>query len=549
MSFASQFSAGSDIAGDLISTYLTTKKRKEIADIVAAQPDQQTALTETNAPDAAQMTYDSDTGQYVPSMASIVANQGTTAPDAAPASQVPEEPQRPTFDAKTTTNFLGKNYDTAPTDTAMQGARQQAMAGVMDRYDPEAAMRYRQQAKQGELADLQLEQAKRAGILSDQALADNQAVRKAMLSGIPTVAATDSQPNGQRSDGTATDVQAQLDTGAGMGEARRLASTGVVPTGQPLNMKNLQSQHNDLQGYLRNAAPQVIKTLVGQGKLEEAKRYAEFMDSESGKAYATAWVTGLRKHAFGDHEGAVKAFEALYNNQLFDDGHTVKIDPVNGGQQYQVQMFDPQGKAVGTQTLDPKTLASQAALMLDPLRAVEFHAQQQGKRDAEGATLDRQIQLEGVRQETAGMREDRRDARLAAQIEAKANKPAGGLTQVQQRSNAEIDAAREAVSALTPAEIRRRTAKQTDTGRENPDFDPTLARASGLANRRKIGEDSVFDSRKSGSPAPQAPSADRQDVAKRFRSDPKMLSYRLGADTPNGTEVLDKSGKLVGHFK
>lgn len=342
MGFAAGFKAGMDIGGSLIDTYNTAKRQREF----------------------------SDTGTYVSSLAAIVANQGTATPDAAPVSQVPELAQRPAFNAKTTTSFLGKNYDQAPDESTMSSARIQAMAGVMEQHgDPEAAMRYRQQAKQGDLADLQLAQAKRAGLASDQATTDNQALRKAMLSGIPTVSATDNQASGQ-----------------------------PVPTGQPLTPKNLQSQHNDLQTYLRNAAPQVVKTLVSQGKLEEAQRYMAFMDSANGKAYATAWTTGLRKHAFGHHAGAIKAFEALYNGQLFDDGHTVKMDPVDGGQQYQVQMFDPQGKNVGTQTLDPKTLASQAALMLDPLRAVEFHAQQQGKRDAEAATLDRQIQFEGVRQ-------------------------------------------------------------------------------------------------------------------------------------------------------
>ncbi|MFZ4481327.1 MAG: hypothetical protein ACOYNZ_15695 [Rhodoferax sp.] len=524
MGFAAGFKAGMDIGESLIDTYNTAKRQREFSDIATAKQQVSGGDLVEGTTDAVQQQLDSGAG-----MGEARKLSSTVTP--------------------TEYKFLGTTQNTPIDDSGMSAARVAARAGVMDKYDPEAGMRYRQQAKQGELTDMQLAQTRRAGVLADQAATDNQAYRTALMSGIPPVTATDSQPSGQRMEGATTDVQQQLAAGAGMGEARTLGTTGVVPTGQPLTPKNLQSQHNDLQTYLRNAAPAVVKTLVGQGKLEEAQRYATFMDSESGKAYATAWVTGLRKHAMGDHAGAVKSFEALYNNQLYADGNVVKIDPINGGQQYQVQMFNPEGKNIGTQVLDPKTLASQAALMLDPMRAVEFHAQQAGKRDAEAATLDRQIQLEGVRQETAGMHEDRRDARLATRIEAQSNKPAGGLTQAQQRSNAEIDAARETVSAMTPAEIRRRSSKTSDTGRENPDFDPTLARASNLANRRKVGADDVFDGRQRGSPAPQAPSADRQDVAKRFRSDPKMLSYRLGADTPNGTEVLDKSGKLVGHFK
>lgn len=66
--------------------------------------------------------------------------------------------------------FLGKNYDAPLSDTQRAGARQQAMAGVMEKYgDPEGAMRYRLQAKQGELTDLQLKQAQRAGAREDKA--------------------------------------------------------------------------------------------------------------------------------------------------------------------------------------------------------------------------------------------------------------------------------------------------------------------------------------------------------------------------------------------
>lgn len=527
--------SGYGLGRQMVNDYQDAKKKKEIADIVAAQQDQQSALTETNAPAAQQMTYDSDTGQYVPSLQSVVANRGTTAPEAAP--------QLPTFDAKNTTSFLGKSYDQPLNEAGMTGARQQAMAGVMEKYgDPEGAMRYRQQAKQGDATDLLLTQAKKKGLREDQADVDNAALRKALMGGIPT--ATAGVPASQPTQGPS--VQDQLAAGAGMGEARTMASTGTIGAGQPLTPKNIATQQNDLQGYLTNAAPEVMKTLLSQGKLTEAKNYSDFVSSESGKSYATAWVTGLRKHAMGDHRGAISAFERLYNSQMYNDGQTVKIDPIGNGEQYRVQMFGADGKSIGEQTLDPATLARQAALMLNPTEAVKFHAEQQGKREAEAATLDRQVQLEVLKQETAGMHEDRRDNRLVTRLNAAPAR--GGLTLTQQKSNLEIDAARDQVATLAPAEIRRRTAKQTDTGRENPDYDGTLARASNLAGRRKVGEDSVFDNRQGGS-TQQAPAVDRQEVAKRFRSDGKMNNYRLGNATPRGTEVLDKSGKVIGHYK
>lgn len=67
-------------------------------------------------------------------------------------------------------SFLGNNYDAPLTQTQTTGARQQAMAGVMEKYgDAEGAMRYRQQAQQGTLMDMQLAQAKRTGAREDKA--------------------------------------------------------------------------------------------------------------------------------------------------------------------------------------------------------------------------------------------------------------------------------------------------------------------------------------------------------------------------------------------
>lgn len=545
MSFASQFKAGSDIAGDLINTYQTAKRRKEFADLAQQQPvdaftveqgDQLNATANATKEDGTPyytVTPGAD-GKTYSVQPNFQNETGATPTDYSPSTVAPRG-----------ASFLGKNYDAPLTESQTTGARQQAMAGILDQSDPEAAMKYRQMAQQGTATDLLIAQARKKGVRDDQADADNAALRKALMGGIPTAPA--SMPASQPTQG----VQDQLAAGAGMGDARTMASTGVtgvVGAGQPLTPNNIQTQQNDLQGYLTNAAPEVMKTLLSQGKLKEAKAYSDFIGTETGKNYATSWVTGLRKHAMGDHAGAIKSFEHLYNSQMYNDGQTVKIDPIGDGAQYRVQMFGADGKNIGSQTLDPATLARQAALMLNPTEAVKFHAEQQGKRDAEAATLDRQVQLEGLKQETAGMHEDRRDARLATQLDARANRPAGRLTQTQERSNFEIDAAREAVANLSPAEIRRRTAKQTDTGRENGDYDPTLARAANLAGRRKVGDDQTFDNRRGGS-TQQAPAVDRQEVAKRFRSDTKMSAFRLGNQTPRGTEVLDKAGKVIGHYK
>lgn len=119
------------------------------------------------------------------------------------------------------------------------------------------------------------------------------------------------------------------------------------------------------------------------------------------------------------------------------------------------------------------------------------------------------------------------------------------LSLPQHRSNAEIDAARNAVAGLTPQEIQRKTAKTTNTGRENPDFDPTLERAVTLSGRRKVGADDHFDQRQQA----QQPAGNDGDVMTRFRSDQAMQGHKLGKQTEQGTEVFDASGRLIGHYQ
>lgn len=119
------------------------------------------------------------------------------------------------------------------------------------------------------------------------------------------------------------------------------------------------------------------------------------------------------------------------------------------------------------------------------------------------------------------------------------------LTLPQVRSNFEIDAARKAVSGLTPEEIKRKTSNYTATGRENPDFDPTLAKAVSLSNRRKYGADDHFDQRQQA----QQPEGSDGDVQTRFRADAGMKGHTMGKQTDQGVEVLDASGKLIGHYR
>ena len=124
------------------------------------------------------------------------------------------------------------------------------------------------------------------------------------------------------------------------------------------------------------------------------------------------------------------------------------------------------------------------------------------------------------------------------------------LTSAQLVRNAEIDAARKKIDGIDPAAIRVKTSKFSATGRENPDYDPSLSRAAGLAGRRKVGDDPWFDQMNGGGDTQPAakPRADVADLANRFASDPAMKSMRMGRLTPQGREVIDASGKLVGYY-
>jgi len=120
-----------------------------------------------------------------------------------------------------------------------------------------------------------------------------------------------------------------------------------------------------------------------------------------------------------------------------------------------------------------------------------------------------------------------------------------GPTLAQQRGNSEIDAARERITGLTPEEIKRKTANFTSTGRENPDFDPTLAKAVTLANRRKIGDDQHFDQREQ----PRQAAGNDGDTMTRFKADQGMKGHTTGKQTENGIEVFDAAGRLIGHYR
>ncbi len=174
--------------------------------------------------------------------------------------------------------------------------------------------------------------------------------------------------------------------------------------------------------------------------------------------------------------------------------------------------------------------------------------------------LKRDLALEDRRDSRENERQDRSDARFAEALDARS-----GLTPIQRVKNKEIDGARNRIAGMSPEELRRRTSPTTATGRENPDYDPQLSARVRIANRRKYGQDDIFDQQNgvedagagtaagdgtdagTEQPAPLKPGAD--PVVQKFQSDPAMKAYRMGRVTPKGYEVVDpKSSKVVGYY-
>ncbi len=498
------------------------REQGELADAMnSATTEEQSTVSEVNAPDAQNYTKDAETGNYAPSLAAVQSGVADTLNPIV-------EPQ---YESKT--QRVDKQF-ASPADKRA-AMLQAGIDHLIAKGQPEKAFAVASNlAKMTDQEQRQADDKELRSLFSDGRLS----VRNAL----PT-----------RNEA----VRSSTATGADITGTNATLEHQSIPaegTRQAQPETKAADQQYSVDAYLKQTAPRVVQTLLKQGKLAEAKQFSEYVETEQGRAYAGQWLEGVRKHAIGDSAGALASFEKMYNGQLYNDGHTVRMTPLEDGKQYRIDQINTDGEVIGSRTGLTADLANQAAKALSPMSAVKFHAEQQAQREKEGALLDRQIQIKQLDAQRDEMREDRRDERLAARLNADAAKreATGGLTLTQQARNAEIDAARETVAGMDPAEIRRLTAKTTDTGRENPDYRPDLAKAASLAGRRKIGADDVFDQQTAGrkeaqQPQPSQPRS-REAIAKEFRSDRKMDNYRLGRDTSQGVEVLDKQGRVVGFY-
>lgn len=530
---------GSDIKGMM--------KAGELRDAATATPETietQRPGAETT-PNAGNMVYDSDTGQYLPRYmdGGKLTQQAQAQQNATPEAPSPmPETVTPTFATETTRQHRlgGKTQDRPFTEDEIGAHRLRGMSNVALRFgDPVGSAQYDALA------------AKR------REASDQEAIR-ATLAG--------DHPRGK---------VPELSVGFhGKPEASGQPMEGVAP------VAGMQKQRS----YLETVGPRVADTYLRQGKVAEAKAWRDFTESEGGRAYANDFAQAQQLMSSGDYETAVPVLERLYNRG-YPDGRQVKLTNLGNGS-YTADVFDQQsGKQLGSRTMPAADLGKMAINALAPTKLVEFMAQQQGKREAEGAALKRQLELERLRQDGQDTRDDRRDERLGMRLDAQtqqlerrlaAQGERGGLTQAQQRGNFEIDAARERIGGMDPAEIQRRSAKATNTGRENPDYDPSIARAAALAGRRKIGDDDWFNQRQGKQPEadkfagkPIAEFTDEQlqqfgrsagvdgkakidtELARRTLAGmPEMQGHQIGRYVEGkGFQVLDPQGRPVSYLR
>jgi hypothetical protein len=287
----------------------------------------------------------------------------------------------------------------------------------------------------------------------------------------------------------------------------------------------LDYKHGRLDPEKAMAMQRALKVARDEGAFDA---YNEFLKTGDPKAAEAVFNAKGRVRIV---PGSIQAVE-----KVNDDGLKYRVlsaKKVDGGD----LTFDP--VAVGIAVGGVKSFVAD----LERSRKAKLEERKVGVSEAQARTQEAR---EENRYQAGERRADQRDRQLdilsARLNQGDRDKP---LTTAQKMKNMSIDAARKFVAGLTPEDIKRRTAKFSATGRENPDFDPQLAKRMSLANSRKYGDDPDFDESSASQPQalPKEPS-----VENRFHADPAMKGRKLGKKTDRGVEVLDASGKLIGFY-
>lgn len=280
--------------------------------------------------------------------------------------------------------------------------------------------------------------------------------------------------------------------------------------------------------------------------------------------------TGYRQILEGDFSPVTKGIDDFYNKQVgpFNDGKILAYQTDAKGNLV-ANEINADGSAGQTYTLNRQEVANHYLRGKSELMKFQSPELYQAALDAQAKALENQRNRQSKEKIATGnnatslgvaeINQGGTDRRHADDLAIKRgdldikrerldiDRERGGLTLQQQRQNAEIDAAREALSGLAPEEIKRRVVKSSDNGRENKNFDPALERAVRTASRRKIGPDNIFDSGLYRQPS-EPKKTPKQTALEALTADPKMSGFTLGEQTMKGFKVLDANGKHVGYF-
>lgn len=304
----------------------------------------------------------------------------------------------------------------------------------------------------------------------------------------------------------------------------------------------------------------VVQTYVKQGRHKEAAAFRDYIQSDDGKRYTDSWDKAFKLTSAGNYDAAIPHLQQLYNaDGSFPDGQQVQIESLGNGNYRARIVSEADGSVVRDETIDAKRLAQFGVNSLSPAKRVEYFMDQQTaavKADAAErlANLreDRRDERQTAQIEAMGARQDRQlaalDRRQGAQLssmERRAEANAGKITQAQQANNQEIALARKKMEGMTDGDVRAKLQQFLPNGRENPEYDPIIATTWRIANQRMVGDDKEFDARVANAQPMKKP----QTPAEKFKADPAMKNFIMGKFTARGWEVMDADGKLIGHYR
>lgn len=315
------------------------------------------------------------------------------------------------------------------------------------------------------------------------------------------------------------------------GSNASLANANAIRQSLIDSQAGARSEPGSSGGVIANSGLAETNALMDKwGRETQMQEAFRAMERNPKNAQAIAALVGANQHSEATRVGQTLGAEtARATDATHRQGQTLAANTAIRGQDVTAQTHANQLAGNPLDNLLKQTQVDTGKVGIDKTKQ---HIDDVAKLNAETNPEKRQAMIENL---------------LTAQ--GKNVAPAERLTLPMQRSNAEIDAARKMVAGLSQEEIRRRTAKQTNTGRDNPDFDQTLEHAVNLSNRRKVGVDDHFDQRLQQATQAQPPQGTDGDAITRFKADPTMKGHAPGKQTANGTEVLDSTGKLIGYYQ